>query len=78
VLARLASEINAAKQRLSEVRLRERRFSLLLNAYGVGMWAIWFGLWWFGGIPWALIGWSDDDTKARVLGLVGAIAGPVL
>ena len=78
MLARLATEINDAKLHLSEVRLRERRYSLLLNAYGVGLWAIWFGLWWFQGIPWGLIGWYEGGSAARAAGVGGVVAGPIL
>lgn len=78
VLVRLATEINEAKRHLSEVRLRERRFSLFLNAYGVGLWAIWVGLWWFHSIPWSLIGWTEATTQARLVGVAGVIAGPIV
>jgi hypothetical protein len=51
VLAQLATDINDAKIHLSEIRLRERRFTLLVNAYGIALWAVWVGLWWVRGLP---------------------------
>ncbi|KAL7422131.1 hypothetical protein Q5752_002774 [Cryptotrichosporon argae] len=78
VLARLATEVAEAKTRLAEIRLRERRFSLLVILYGLGLWGAWVGLWWFGGLPWGLIGWSTDDVEVRVAGAAGVGGGPVV
>ncbi|EJT47020.1 hypothetical protein A1Q1_04263 [Trichosporon asahii var. asahii CBS 2479] len=77
-LAKLASEIEAAKTHLSEVRLRERRFKLAINAYGIGLWAIWVGLWYFDQIPWGLVGWSSHGNEARAVGTAIVAAGPIL
>jgi hypothetical protein len=76
VLARLSTEINEAKTNLSEIRLRERRISLLLYAYGVLGWAVWVGLWWIHGLPWALFG-INAETLGRALGAAGVIGGPI-
>ncbi len=78
LLARLSSEIDEAKIHLSEIRLRERRVALLINAYGVAVWGIWFGLWWIHGIPWGLIGWSSEEVGGKVAGGAGVAVGPVL
>lgn len=78
VLAQLATEIDDAKQNLAEIRLRQRRFTLAVNAYGLGLWAIVLSLWYFGGLPWALIGWDAEGTEARVVGVVGVVAAPFL
>ncbi|WWD15691.1 hypothetical protein CI109_100113 [Kwoniella shandongensis] len=77
LLARLATDIAEAKTHLSEIRLRERRFSLLVNAYGVALWAIWTGLWWVNGLPLGLIGLSHYDLEGRVIALGGILGGPV-
>ncbi|KAK8870027.1 hypothetical protein IAR55_000597 [Kwoniella newhampshirensis] len=77
LLARLATDISEAKTHLSEIRLRERRFSLLVNAYGVAAWAVWVGLWWVNGLPLGLIGLSHRDIEGRVISLGGIMGGPV-
>lgn len=63
---------------MSEVRLRERRFKLAINAYGIGLWAIWVGLWYFDQIPWGLVGWSSHGNEARAVGVAIVAAGPIL
>jgi hypothetical protein len=78
VLAQLATDINDAKIHLSEIRLRERRFTLLVNAYGIALWAVWVGLWWVRGLPLGLVGWSFNDVEGRLLGAGGVLVGPVL
>lgn len=77
-MAKLAADIHEAKVHVSETRLRERRLRLLVNAYGVALWAVWFGLWWMNGLPWGLIGWSGHDTQPKVIGAAGVMLGPVL
>ncbi|WVR04954.1 hypothetical protein IAU60_001966 [Kwoniella sp. DSM 27419] len=78
VLARLATDINEAKTHLSEIRLRERRTSLLINLYGFGLWAVWVGLWWLDGLPLGLIGLSHRSTEGRAVGAAGIAAGPIV
>ncbi|WVQ70386.1 uncharacterized protein L199_008613 [Kwoniella botswanensis] len=77
LLARLATDINEAKTHLSEIRLRERRFSLLINLYGIALWAVWVGLWWVHGLPLGLIGLSHHDTEGRIIGAAGIALGPI-
>ncbi|WVQ98457.1 hypothetical protein IAU59_005582 [Kwoniella sp. CBS 9459] len=77
VLARLATDINEAKTHLSEIRLRERRISLLVNLYGIGLWALWVGLWWVHGLPLGLIGLSHRDVEGKAVEMAGIAGGPV-
>ena len=77
VLARLATDIDEAKTHLSEIRLRERRSSLLINAYGIAAWAVWLGLWWVKGLPLGLLGWSPDGYEWKLVGTGGAALGPI-
>jgi hypothetical protein len=77
VLSRLSSDITEAKQHLSEIRLRQRRASLLLNLYGVILWLIWCGLWYFGKLPWGLVGLYADDMLAQGVGMAIVVLGPV-
>lgn len=78
VLSRLASDVHDAKVHLSEIRLRERRMGFLTNLYGLGLWALWLGLWWMRSIPFGLLGWDHDGLEAKAVGAGGIIAGPVL
>jgi hypothetical protein len=78
LLARLATDINDAKVQLSEIRLRERRFTLLGNAYGIALWAVWVGLWWVRGLPLRLIGLQVDSGEGRLVGAAGVLGGPFL
>ncbi|EIW70260.1 hypothetical protein TREMEDRAFT_71568 [Tremella mesenterica DSM 1558] len=77
LLSRLATDINDAKQSLAEIRLRERRMSLLINAYGIGLWVLWSGLWWVRGLPLGLIGLRGDKGEGRLIGVAGMAAGPL-
>lgn len=77
VLSRLSTEIAEAKQHLSEIRLRQRRASLLLNLYGIILWLIWCGLWYFQKLPWGLVGLYADDIAAQAAGLAIVILGPI-
>ncbi|GHJ87003.1 hypothetical protein NliqN6_3405 [Naganishia liquefaciens] len=77
VLSRLSTEIAEAKQHLSEIRLRQRRASLLLNLYGIILWLIWCGLWYFQKLPWGLVGLYADDIAAQAAGLAVVVLGPI-
>lgn len=76
VLSRLSSEIAEAKTNLSEIRLRQRRISLLVTVYGVLLWFAWVALWWIGGIPWRMVGVYDDGI-AQLVELAIIVFGPV-
>ncbi|KAJ9127324.1 hypothetical protein QFC24_000731 [Naganishia onofrii] len=77
VLSRLSSDITEAKQHLSEIRLRQRRVSLLINLYGVILWLVWCGLWYFQKLPWGLVGLYADDMAAQAVGLALVVMGPI-
>ena len=77
LLAKLANDITEAKTHLSEIRLRERRSSLLINAYGLAAWAVWAGLWWVRGLPFGLLGWNPDGYEWRAVGGGGVAIGPL-
>lgn len=76
VLSRLSSEIAEAKTNLSEIRLRQRRISLLVTVYGVLLWLTWVALWWIGGIPWRMVGVYDYGI-AQLVELAIIVFGPV-
>jgi hypothetical protein len=78
LLSRLSSDISDAKIHLSEIRLRERRSALLITLYGLGLWGVWAGLWWVGGLPFGLLGWDRDGMEVRLVGAAGVGIGPIL
>jgi hypothetical protein len=45
VLAALQDDINKRETRLSEIRLRERRITLLVTLYTVGFWVVYVSVW---------------------------------
>lgn len=78
LLSRLSSDISDAKIHLSEIRLRERRSALLITLYGLGLWALWAGLWWVGGLPFGLLGWDRESMEVKIVGAAGVGIGPIL
>ena len=78
LLSRLSSDISDAKIHLSEIRLRERRSALLITLYGLGLWALWAGLWWVGGLPFGLLGWDRAGMEVKIVGAAGVGVGPIL
>lgn len=78
LLARLSTEIDETRVHLSEVRLRERRWSLLVNLYGIALWAVLVGLWWTRHLPLGLFGWRSDGLEAKAVGAGIVGAAPVL
>jgi hypothetical protein len=78
LLSRLSSDISDAKIHLSEIRLRERRSALLITLYGLGLWALWAGLWWVGGLPFGLLGWDREGMEVKIVGAAGVGIGPIL
>ena len=78
LLSGLSGDIEEVKVHLSEIRLRERRWSLLVNAYGVAIWAVWVGLWWIRALPLGLFRLSGDSVEGKAIGIGGIAAGPFL
>ncbi|KAH9933000.1 uncharacterized protein B0H18DRAFT_852123, partial [Fomitopsis serialis] len=51
VLASLGNDIAKRQQHLSEIRLRERRSTLLFSVYALALWGLWAGLWYADYLP---------------------------
>jgi hypothetical protein len=69
LLQSLSLQIQERQQRLSEIKLRERRTTLAFTLYAIGLWILYAALWWFDALaPLArlpsLLGWTtgEDDT----------------
>ncbi|KIO26063.1 hypothetical protein M407DRAFT_204019 [Tulasnella calospora MUT 4182] len=79
VLASLSLSISSAQTRLSEIRLRERRSTLLVTLYAIGFWMLYLLLWWTV-LPryqlWAYHS-RDDRTIQSIIKGVPAVVGPI-
>ncbi|KAI0090120.1 hypothetical protein BDY19DRAFT_938581 [Irpex rosettiformis] len=78
VLASLALDIQKRQTHLSEIRLRERRATLLFSLYALASWAAYVVIWWLGII--ATIGGHshrDGGVEAVIEG-VPVFVGPVV
>jgi len=77
VLANLASDIQKREVKLSEIRLRERRSTLLVTLYTLAGWMVYLTLWYFGALP----KHGDDSGTRRIQKAIQAapvIVGPII
>ena len=51
ILSTLANDIRKRQLKLSEIRLRERRSTLLATLYTLGAWAAYVSVWYFDSLP---------------------------
>ena len=51
VLSSLALDIHKRQTRLAEIRLRERRTTLLVTLYAIAAWGVYVALWYAGFVP---------------------------
>ncbi|KAG8982471.1 hypothetical protein FRB90_006766 [Tulasnella sp. 427] len=79
ILSNLALSISSAQMRLSEIRLRERRSTLLVTLYAIGFWTLYVLLWWTI-LPryqlWAYHS-RDDKTIQSIIKGIPAVVGPI-
>lgn len=77
LLQQLSTAIQDKQQRLSEIKLRERRTTLLFTVYAFGSWMLYAGLWWLNVLPLGLIGFGgsqeDGEESSWEDGLGGVI-----
>ncbi|KAL7416297.1 hypothetical protein BDY24DRAFT_379153 [Mrakia frigida] len=77
LLQQLSTAIQDKQQRLSEIKLRERRTSLVFTLYGFGSWLLYAVLWWLNVLPLGLIGFGgsqeDGEESSWEDGLGGVI-----
>lgn len=68
LLQSLSLQIQERQQRLSEIKLRERRTTLAFTLYAIGLWLLYAALWWFDALaplarlP-ALLGWTGGEDE---------------
>ncbi|KAF8521329.1 hypothetical protein JB92DRAFT_2891327 [Gautieria morchelliformis] len=72
VLASLALSIHKRQTQLSEIRLRERRATLLFTSWALAAWVAYVALWWSG-----VVG-SRGPRRSSVLWGVPVVLGPVV
>ncbi|GJJ15217.1 hypothetical protein Clacol_009493 [Clathrus columnatus] len=72
VLASLALSIQKQQTQLSEIRLRERRATLLVTIWAFSAWAGYVALWWTG-----VLGQKGRGVKNAVWGLP-VVIGPIV
>ncbi|KIJ34298.1 hypothetical protein M422DRAFT_52067 [Sphaerobolus stellatus SS14] len=72
ILASLALSIQKRQTRLSELRLRERRSTLLVTAWTFAAWAVYVALWWAG-----VIGKRSRALRGALWGMP-VVLGPIV
>ncbi|CED83257.1 Predicted membrane protein [Phaffia rhodozyma] len=80
LLQTLSQSIQDKQQHLSEIKLRERRSTLLVTLYLIGFWILYALLWWIDYLPLGLMGfnsqpdeWESDDERGLVESYGGII-----
>ena len=76
-LACLALDIQKRQTRLSEIRLRERRSTLLFSVYALAFWTAYGSLWYMRMIP-NLSGHGKNSNFERVVQGLPVYVGPIV
>ena len=76
ILSSLALDINKRQSRLAEIRLRERRTTLLVTLYAIAAWGVYVALWYGGFVH--IGGGHGQRVLWKFLQLAPVIVGPVL
>ncbi|KAI9511050.1 hypothetical protein F5148DRAFT_1327020 [Russula earlei] len=77
VLAALASDIQKRETQLNEIRLRERRATLLATLYTFAGWGAYLGLWYTQLLP-SMSGQRHMNAAEKVIRDLPAVLGPVM
>jgi endoplasmic reticulum junction formation protein lunapark len=77
VLALLALDIQKRQERLSEIRLRERRSTLLFSIYAISLWVAYVSLWYTDLVP-TLSGHARYSKYEKSVQAVPVFLGPIV
>ena len=77
VLALLALDIQKRQERLSEIRLRERRTTLLFSVYALALWVAYVSLWYADLVP-TLSGHARYSKFEKSVEAVPVFLGPIV
>lgn len=77
VLANLALDIQKRETHLSEIRLRERRSTLLFSVYALAFWLVYTSLWYMDLLP-NLSGHRTESKFEKSVRGVPVVVGPVM
>lgn len=77
VLALLALDIQKRQERLSEIRLRERRSTLLFSVYALALWVAYVSLWYTDFVP-TLSGHPRYSKFEKSVEAVPVFLGPIV
>ena len=77
MLALLALDIQKRQQHLSEIRLRERRTTLLFSVYALALWAAYVSLWYADFVP-TLSGHARYSKYEKSVQAVPVFLGPIV
>jgi hypothetical protein len=75
ILSTLASDIRKRQLKLSEIRLRERRSTLLATLYTLGAWVAYVSVWYFDSLP--AMG-TSKFVVAKGVKVLPVLFGPVV
>jgi endoplasmic reticulum junction formation protein lunapark len=76
ILSNLANDIQKRQLKLSEIRLRERRSTLLTTLYTLGAWVAYVGVWYWDSLP-AMSKWTNPAV-AKGVKFLPVVFGPVM
>ena len=74
-MSNLANDIRKRQLKLSEIRLRERRSTLLTTLYTLGAWVAYVGVWYFDSLPSVK---TETFGVAKGVKVVPVLFGPVV
>ncbi|KAI0338070.1 hypothetical protein BDW22DRAFT_1363449 [Trametopsis cervina] len=77
VLAALASDIQKRQTHLSEIRLRERRATLLFSVYALALWIAYVSMWYTGFLP-SLSGYARGSNVQMLVEGLPVFIGPIV
>ncbi|KAJ3795755.1 hypothetical protein GGU11DRAFT_746782 [Lentinula aff. detonsa] len=77
ILSTLANNIRKRQQQLSEIRLRERRATLLVTLYTLAAWVLYVSLWYTDFLP-NIRGRGAEQPAKKFVGALPVVLGPIV